>query len=73
MSPKLYTTFALAALAALFIIQNFEVVELRLLFWTIAMSRALMFLLLVLIGMAIGWLLRGHLAHKGQERTERGG
>ena len=70
---RLYITLALAALAAIFIIQNFEVVELRFLFWKLAMSRALMFLLLVLIGMAIGWLLRGHLLSKGENRREPGG
>ena len=71
MSPKLYAISALIALAAIFIIQNFEVVELRFLFWKIGMSRALMFLLLLLIGMAIGWLLRGHQLNK--EQNQRGG
>jgi len=64
MNLKLFTTLFLIALAAIFIVQNADVVELRFLFWTLAMSRALMFVFLVLSGIAIGWLLRGHLLHK---------
>ena len=48
--------------------QNTEVVELRFLFWKMAMSRALMFVFLVLIGITVGWLLRGHMLHKAQEK-----
>jgi uncharacterized integral membrane protein len=51
---------------AVFIVQNAEVVELRFLFWELAMSRALMFVFLVLIGIAAGWLLHGH-THPGTQ------
>ncbi|MCG6939296.1 MAG: LapA family protein [Gammaproteobacteria bacterium] len=64
MNLKLFTTLALIALATIFIVQNVEVVEVRFLFWKMGMSRALMFVLLVLIGIAVGWLLRGHFPHK---------
>lgn len=67
---KLYVTLVLIALATLFIIQNVEVVEVRFLFWQAAMSRALMFVLLLLIGIAIGWLLRSHQLHKGPTQTK---
>lgn len=68
MNTKLTITLLLIALAAIFIVQNVEVVEIRFLFWTMAMSRALMFVFLVLIGVATGWLLRGHFLHRGQEQ-----
>jgi uncharacterized integral membrane protein len=64
MNTKLIITLVLIALAAIFIVQNAEVVELRFLFWTIAMSRALMFVFLMLIGVGVGWALRGHFLHK---------
>ncbi len=64
MNAKLFIILVLIALVAVFIVQNAEVVELRFLFWTLAMSRALMFVFLVLIGIAAGWLLRGHSSHK---------
>ena len=71
MNPKIISILVLIALAAIFIIQNAEVVELRFLFWTMSMSRALMFVFLVLIGMAVGWLLRGHKQHKLQKNTSK--
>jgi len=64
MNLKLFTTIALIMLTAIFIIQNTMIVELHLFFWKIAMSRALMFAFLVVIGIAIGWLLRGHKSNK---------
>jgi len=71
MNLKLFTTLVLIALAAIFIVQNADVVELRFLFWQIAMSRALMFVFLVLIGIAIGWLLRGHMLHQTREQEQK--
>lgn len=68
MNLKLFTILVLIALATIFIVQNAAVVELRFLFWTMSMSRALMFVLLVLIGIAVGWLLRSHLLHKTQHK-----
>lgn len=70
MNIKLYTTLILIALATIFIVQNASVVDLRFLFWTISMSRSLMFVFLVLIGIAIGWLVRGHLQHKKLNQKE---
>jgi uncharacterized integral membrane protein len=67
MNWKLYSILLLVALASVFIVQNAEVVELRFLFWTLALSRALMFVFLLLTGIAVGWLLRGHLQPRQQE------
>jgi uncharacterized integral membrane protein len=62
MSYRLILLLALAALVLIFIIQNTAVVEFSLLFWTVAMSRSLMFFVLVGLGVAIGWFLRGYLS-----------
>jgi uncharacterized integral membrane protein len=48
----------LIALVIVFVIQNMQVVEVRLLVWTVSMSRALMILVTLLIGIVAGWLLR---------------
>ena len=64
MNAKLYITLALVALATIFIVQNASVVELQFLFWKLSMSRSLMFVFLVLIGIVIGWFLHGHMLHK---------
>ena len=66
MNLKLSGLFILVALAVLFMLQNTHVVELHFLFWKMSMSRALMFAFLVVIGIAIGWLLRGYVLHRAK-------
>ena len=60
------------AVTAIFVAQNTEVVEVHFLFWTMAMSRALMLVFLVLIGIVIGWLLRGHVLRKSRRDKQNG-
>ena len=72
MNPKMITLLVLVSLATVFILQNMSVVELHFLVWQMSMSRALMFLLLVLVGVAIGWLLRGHVLHKARRKLKKG-
>lgn len=64
MNLKLSIMLSLIALGAVFIVQNVDVVEIRFLFWTVSMSRALMFVFLIIIGLIVGWLLRGHMSRK---------
>ncbi|MDH3514008.1 MAG: lipopolysaccharide assembly protein LapA domain-containing protein [Gammaproteobacteria bacterium] len=62
MSFRLILTLLLSLVVAVFIIQNTAVVEIRFLFWTVSMSRALLILVLLAIGVALSWLLQGYLA-----------
>jgi uncharacterized integral membrane protein len=64
MNLKLSIMLSLIALGAVFIVQNVDVVEIRFLFWTVSMSRALMFVFLIIIGLIVGWLLRRHMSRK---------
>lgn len=48
---------ALAALTVLFVMQNLEAVEIRFLFWSASMSRALLVLIFFVVGALVGWLL----------------
>ena len=64
MNYKLGVGLGLAALVVLFIFQNTTVVELQFLWWRIGMSRALMIVLVLAIGVLIGWLLGSHFARK---------
>lgn len=57
---RLIAALVLAGLILLFVLQNTAVVDIRILFWTVSMSRSLMFFILVVVGIAIGWFLRGH-------------
>jgi len=57
MNTKLIISLVLAGLAVLFIIQNVTVVEIRFLFWTLSMSRALLMFFILAIGIVVGWTL----------------
>ena len=48
----------LIAIVIVFVIQNTQVVDVRLLAWKVSMSRALMLLGTFLMGIIAGWLLR---------------
>lgn len=64
MNHKLTLILFLSALSVIFIVQNVVVVEIRFLFWSIAMSRSLLMLLLLAIGISIGWFLHGFYSHR---------
>ena len=64
MNYKLILSLILAGLILLFIIQNFAVVEIQFLFWSIQMSRSLLIFLLLAIGVIIGWFLHGYLKQR---------
>lgn len=55
---KLVTALFLVALLMTFTLQNYEVVQLRLLFWTVEMSRALLLFLVFATGIGLGWIIR---------------
>lgn len=48
----------LFSLVLIFVVQNTQVVEVRFLFWTLSMSRALMLFGTLAIGLIGGWLLK---------------
>lgn len=62
MHYKLMTIAILAGLAVIFLIQNLTVVEVSFLFWSVQLSSAILMLLMLVIGLLLGWLLHGHLA-----------
>jgi uncharacterized integral membrane protein len=49
--------FALLALVIVFVLQNTQVVDVRFFFWTVSMSRALVLLGTLVIGLFAGWLV----------------
>ncbi|MCA1798139.1 MAG: LapA family protein [Xanthomonadaceae bacterium] len=54
---KVVLLSTLAVLTVLFVVQNLEAVEIRFLFWSMSMSRALLVLIFFLLGALVGWLL----------------
>ena len=57
MNAKLIICLILAGLVVIFIIQNVTVINIRFLFWTLSMSRALLMFFVLAIGVVIGWSL----------------
>ncbi|MGD8477768.1 MAG: LapA family protein [Burkholderiales bacterium] len=64
MNAKLIIVLLLSVAAVLFIIQNTAVVEIRFLFWSIQMSRSIWMVLLLAVGIVIGWSLSAWLKHR---------
>jgi putative membrane protein len=60
MNYKLIFSLFIAGMAVSFIIQNVTVVDLKFLFWTLSMSRALLMSLILSTGIIIGWLLHSY-------------
>jgi uncharacterized integral membrane protein len=63
-NAKLIVVVLLSAAAVLFIIQNTAVVEIRFLFWSVQMSRSIWMILLLAVGIVIGWFLPGWFKHR---------
>lgn len=57
MNYRLIIVISLIVLVVQFTIQNVVVVEIRFLFWSMEISRALLIFLLLAIGIIIGWFL----------------
>jgi len=62
MGFKLISVLILVCLATIFIIQNVAAVDVRFLFWSIAMSRALLIVFAIVIGFVFGWIVHAYLA-----------
>lgn len=61
---KLLTAIVLLVLVLIFIFQNMIPVQIQFLVWQVETARGLMALIILLIGVVIGWLGRGQLAHR---------
>lgn len=57
MKPKIIVVLVIAALFLIFLIQNTQVVTLRLYFWEISMSQIILIPLAILVGFVFGFIL----------------
>lgn len=64
MKTKLILTLVAIVFVVLFVLQNTAVVEIHFLLWHLSMSRALLIVVFVAVGMVIGWLLRSNVSFK---------
>ena len=58
MTAKLVIATGLILLVMIFALQNTATVNIQLLFWDVALPRSLLILMMLLIGVVIGWYLR---------------
>lgn len=61
MKTKMIVTGVLAFMVLVFLLQNTAIVSIQFLFWSVSMSRSLLILLFIGVGVVIGWLLSGYL------------
>jgi uncharacterized integral membrane protein len=54
---KLLAVIAALSLLVVFVAQNYEVVEIKFLFWTVKASRAIVLFLTLITGLIVGWTL----------------
>jgi uncharacterized integral membrane protein len=71
MNYKLVTGLVLIFLVVIFIIQNTAVVEIRVFFWALGMSRVLLMFILLAIGIIVGWLLNSYSVHRKKSLDSR--
>lgn len=72
MGYKVLITLVLLALVMVFALQNAAVVEIRLLFWEVALPRSLLIFMMLSIGAIIGWfaqsMFRIRKTHEGRHK-----
>jgi len=71
MNVKTIFAIVLLVFTAIFIIQNITTVEIRILFWSVSMSRSLMVIVMLLVGFIIGWITCSHLFHRNKTVTDQ--
>jgi len=65
---KIILSVILGGLLAFFIIQNFAVVNIKFMVWTLSISSSLLMFLLFLTGFVLGWLQHSFSIHKKKKR-----
>jgi uncharacterized integral membrane protein len=60
----------LGILGFIFALQNTEIVEIRFLFWTVTTSRALMIVMVLVVGILVGWAVGGIRRHRRRIESE---
>ncbi|MGB4295433.1 MAG: LapA family protein [Smithellaceae bacterium] len=68
MNFKIILVIILACLALVFVAQNIDIVSLKLFYWEIAMSRAVLIFFSLLIGFMIGWFLKSYLSYRKEKK-----
>ena len=68
MHAKLVVSLVIACLVVIFILQNMAVVNVNFLFWSLSMSRSLLIIVFVGIGVLIGWILSSYVSFRHRHK-----
>jgi putative membrane protein len=68
MNAKLVVSLIVACLVVIFILQNTTVVNVQFLFWSLSMSRSLLIIVFVGVGMLVGWLLNSYVSYRHRHK-----
>jgi uncharacterized integral membrane protein len=71
MKPKLIVVLVLIALFLIVLIQNTQVVTLRLFFWKIGMSQIILIPLTMLIGFVVGYIVTRMMGNRFKEKKHK--
>lgn len=67
MNLKLMSALVLVGIVLIFVIQNATVVEVKLFFWSVEISRALLMFIVFSVGIIVGWFSRSFLNFQREE------
>jgi uncharacterized integral membrane protein len=70
MKPKIIACLVLAILLLIVLIQNTQIVTLRLFFWKIGMAQILLILLTMMIGFVVGYIVARVTGNRQERRTK---
>ncbi len=70
MNKKLIVSLVLICLIVVLLIQNAEIVEIEIFFWTIAVSRVLFMVILLFVGVLGGWFLKTYFTRRRDTEDE---
>ena len=70
MNKRLITSLVLICLVVVLLIQNAEIVEIEIFFWTIAMSRVLLMVILLCVGVLVGWFSKSYITQRRDTEDE---
>lgn len=70
MNLRLMLILLPVCIAVVFLIQNVEAVEVRFLFWSIAVSSAIVIFFTLIIGFLVGWFLHSFLSYRKSKKDQ---
>ncbi len=67
---KLIIILVLILVATLFLVQNTQVVNISVIFWTYSMSVSIVVVSMLIVGILIGWFLKSYITYKNKKVTD---